>query len=216
MTTALVAVSNGDEEDTSCPVCYESFPPAVSCEHAVCTVCKHAVCRECDTMLKQAGHVRCPLCRAPRALDPTLPLHMVIHAFHCIDAACERPRCTEAKLLLVKIEVHVQNCLHTSDACTVCELWRTLNASLTVHAPSAATAVSVSHQPPAPLLPSLSQARVLPPAQVKRMLLAHVRKCRSPQCNSCFKMRQRMHLYMHIRKRKLLPSGGRDGGIWVV
>ena len=195
---AHVAVSNTDEEDTSCPVCYESFPPAVPCKDAVCTVCKHAVCCECDTMLRQAGHVRCPLCRAPRQGEPPLPAHMAIHAFHCVDAVCEKPRCTEAKLLLVKIEVHVQKCAaRGSDVCKVCELWRTLNASLTVRAPSAVT-VSVSHQPP--LLPLLSQVRMLPPAQVKRMMLAHVRQCRSPQCNPCFKMRQDMY----IRKRKLL------------
>ena len=135
---------NGVEEHTSCPVCFESFPRAGSCKAAVCTVCKHAVCGECDKMLNQTGDVRCPLCRAPRPGEQPMPLHIAIHAFHCVDAACERPRCTEAKLLLMKIEVHVQNCaareLHASNECKVCELWRALNTSLTVCAPPAATA----------------------------------------------------------------------------
>ena len=72
MTTALPATSSneeGDEEEETCPVCYEPNPhrPAGDAPTSVaCEVCKHAVCAECDSMLTQAGHVQCPMCRAPR------------------------------------------------------------------------------------------------------------------------------------------------------
>ena len=89
--TALppVAAPNDDEEDT-CPVCYESFPPASATTTTVSfKVCKHAVCGSYEEMLKQAGHMRCPMCRA--SARPAMPLHVAIHAYHCTDLACERP-----------------------------------------------------------------------------------------------------------------------------
>ena len=186
LTTTLVAVSNEDEEDTSCPVCYESLPPSVST--VSCSVCKHVVCDECDTMLKHAGHWQCPVCRAPRPREP-LNICMTIHAFHCFDPACVSPQCTEAKLLLVRMEAHVRNSQHCTDDCKVCKLWRVLYGPLTPRVPPAAV--------PVPMLPSRSQVRELPPTQVKSMLLARVRQCRDRRCQTCSKMRE------HIHKRRL-------------
>ena len=191
--TALppVAAPNDDEEDT-CPVCYESFPPASATTHTVsCKVCKHAVCGSCEEMLKQAGHMRCPMCRAPAR--PAMPLHMAIHAYHCTDLACERPHCFDAKLLLLRIERHLRVCAalerRGSEECKVCKLWRALQNSQTPRdAPSSAEAASVSSPP---LLPSFRpRLRELPPVQVKRMLIAHVRQCRNRQCGTCHKMRE--------------------------
>ena len=71
-TTLLAAASNeeDDEEEETCPVCYKPnpHPPAAgdAPTSVACEVCKHAVCGECDSMLTQAGHVQCPMCRAPR------------------------------------------------------------------------------------------------------------------------------------------------------
>ena len=63
--TEPCAASKGDEtEKMTCPICYE--PPTCSVGAVSCNMCKNAVCFECDTMLTQAGHTRCPMCRAPR------------------------------------------------------------------------------------------------------------------------------------------------------
>ena len=154
-------------------------PPAARRRAPSCKVCKHAVCGECDKMLTDAGHVRCPMCRAPRRI----PLHMMIHAFSCVDPACERPQCSEAKFWLVKVEVHVQNCLLTQsfavrEACEVCKLWQALNNLLTPRAPPV----------------------VKPVTRFKRMLLEHVRQCRNQRCETCLKIRR------HIRKRRLAAA----------
>ena len=73
MTTSLLAAASNEEdeeEEETCPVCYKPnpHPPAAgdAPTSVACEVCKHAVCGECDTMLTQAGHVQCPMCRAPR------------------------------------------------------------------------------------------------------------------------------------------------------
>ena len=124
------AASYDEDEEDGCPVCYKPFPldgpPApeveveaeegkapvdpLSASKVLCKVCKHAVCVECDKMLTKAGHERCPMCRAPRPKRSTLPVQILIHAFHCPDTACERPQCTDTKLVLLRMEVHAQNC----------------------------------------------------------------------------------------------------------
>ena len=126
-------ISNEDEEDI-CPVCYEPSPPTGDAPTKVaCEVCKHAICSECDKMLTVSSHVRCPMCRAPRPIQPLPPLRMAIHAFHCTDPACETPQCADAKLVLLKVQMHAlnQECvareLRCSGAeCKVCKLWRAL------------------------------------------------------------------------------------------
>lgn len=219
MLPLAAAASSEDEEDT-CPVCYESFSlRALTCCAAPvpCEVCKHAVCGECDTMLAQAGHERCPMCRAPqprRSTHPLLP--SLVHASLCSGATCERPRCNEAKLLLLRIAVHAHNndCasreLSGPDECEQCMLWRGLLQSTRAPcAPSAvgpaafllqdghdlqeATLAAVENVRPDP---ASLRARLLelPPAQVKRMLLTHMRWCRSRRCETCRKMRG------HIRR----------------
>ena len=191
------------EED--CPVCYESFSPTGDAPTGVaCKVCKHAVCGECDVMLAQAGHVRCPMCRAPRPRRPLPPLHVAVHAFHCADPACARPRCTDAKLMLLKVQMHVcrsawLNCAEHrgSGECPVCKLWRALNSSST---PSAAEFASASVLPPVPQdIPQAEtyeslrlRLRELPPEHVKRMLISHVRQCRNQQCVACRILRERL------------------------
>ena len=74
----------------------------------LCKTCKHAVCAECDTMLTKAGHNRCPMCRAPRPKRSTLPVQVLIHAFHCPDATCERPQCVDTKLVRQRARVRVR------------------------------------------------------------------------------------------------------------
>ena len=177
--------SNEDEEDTTCPVCYEptgDAPLSVACE-----VCKHAVCSECDKMLTQGGHVRCPMCRAPWPIQPLPDLRMAIHAFHCTDPACETPQCADAKRVLLEVQMHALKCaareLRCSAAeCKVCKLWRAL----------------MNNSPTPQEIPQETSERLrlrlreLPPEQVKRMLMAHVRQCRNRQCATCRKTRERL------------------------
>ena len=177
-----VAASIEDAEDT-CPVCYESIPLACSGLPAAvsCKVCNHAVCGECDEMLTRAGHMRCPMCRAPAWTNrPLPPLRMAMHAFHCADTACERPYCTDAKLLLLRMSMHVQKCatreLRGADECKVCKLWRGASPHQTLCSTSGVETVGVSELP-------------LPPEQVKHMLLSHVRQCRNQRCDTCRKLR---------------------------
>ena len=214
----LGAAASGEDEEDTCPVCYESFPlRALTCCAAPvpCEVCMHAVCGECDTMLAQAGHERCPMCRAPRrSTHPLLP--SLIHASRCSGAICERPRCNEAKLLLLRIAVHAHNnkgCasreLSGPDGCEQCMLWRELLQS--TRAPCAPSVGPAAFLPqdglnlPEATLPAAETVRPdpaslrarlleLPPAQVKRMLLTHMRWCRSRRCETCRKMRG------HIRR----------------
>lgn len=183
-------ISNEDEEDI-CPVCYEPSPPTGDAPTKVaCEVCKHAICSECDKMLTVSSHVRCPMCRAPRPIQPLPPLRMAIHAFHCTDPACETPQCADAKLVLLKVQMHAlnQECvareLRCSGAeCKVCKLWRAL----------------INNSPPQEIPQEISERlrlrlRELPPEQVKRMLMAHVRQCRNRQCATCRKTRERLAL----------------------
>lgn len=185
------AACNEDDEDT-CPVCYELPPTGVAPASVACKVCKQAVCGKCDKMLTQTGHGWCPTCRAPRSTRrPHLPLHVAIHAFHCTNTACETPQCADAKLLMLRIEVHVQICaareLRGSDECQVCKLWRALNNTVTA-----------AEQQQLPNVARVrSRLRELPTGQVKRMLLAHVRQCNNRRCEICRKMRE------HIRIRQI-------------
>ena len=199
------AVSNEDEED--CPVCYEPFPPTGDAPTSVaCKVCKHAVCGECDVMLTQTGHVQCPMCRAPRPRQPLPPLHVAVHAFHCTDPACERPQCAAAKLMLLKVQMHVRfsawlNCAEHRGfgECQVCKLWRALNTSAAEFA-SASVLPLIPQEirgeevsPPEEVSEALRlRLCELPPEQVKRVLISHVRQCRNQQCVACRILRERL------------------------
>ncbi len=102
MTTALPpAASNQDEEEEeTCPVCYEPNNPAAAGDaptNVACEVCKHAVCAECDSMLTQAAHVQCPMCRAPRR-PRALPFSTVkVPSLHI--ALARLPRFLRARLV---------------------------------------------------------------------------------------------------------------------
>ena len=193
--TALSPPPNEDEEDT-CPVCYDPFP-LTSCSAVSCSVCMHAVCVDCDKLLTRAHISRFPMCRAPRRKAPLL-LHMMIHAFHCANTACDRPQCAYAKKTLLMIKEHAKSCAAPAAECKVCKLWHALDNS------SAA-------EPAARLPPMLEEtaleARVglvrtrmgwLAPEQVKRMLISHVRQCRNQRCETCRKLRERIHMRGHV------------------
>ena len=61
-----------------CAVCYEDFDDVLPCPDAHARTvrglfaCSHAACRSCDAELQRRG-MRCPECRAPRALLVTPP-----------------------------------------------------------------------------------------------------------------------------------------------
>ena len=214
-TSSPTAPSNGDDEDT-CPVCYEAAPPACV---VPCKVCKHAVCGTCDTMLTQTGHDRCPMCRAPRPRRSTQALLSLVHAFHCPGATCKRPRCNKAKLLLLRIAVHAHNYCASRELrggpgdCELCTLWRELQRSTRTRTPCSphAPAAGPTAVPPQDGLlqeatlaaadnvrpdPAALRARLLelPSAQLKRMLLTHMRWCRNRRCQTCSKVRERIQL----------------------
>ena len=145
---------------------------------------------------------------------------MAIHVFHCTDPACKMPRCADAKLILLKIQTHVQQrfcvreLLGIDVECKICKLWRVLHDSRAPRAPSGPPAnenelplipQELSQETPqeTPQIPQeVSEAlrlrlrlrlRELPPGQVKRMLIAHVRTCRNRwRCGTCRKVRERL------------------------
>lgn len=96
-----------DDDEDACPVCYVPHGAGMV---VLCEVCKHAVCAECDRNLTKAGHERCPMCRAPRPKRSTLPARILIHAFHCRDTTCAMPQCAETKLMVLRMQMHAQNC----------------------------------------------------------------------------------------------------------
>ena len=140
---------------------------------------------------------------------------MAIHAFHCTDSDCERPQCSGAKLILLKIQEHAQrpDCavrelLGIDAECKLCKLWGALHNSC---APSAVELASASElpqddPPESPHEAQLPQGvserlrletrqrlRELPPGLVKRMLITHVRHCRNRwRCGTCRKVRERL------------------------
>ena len=146
---------------------------------------------------------------------------MAIHAFHCTDPACKMPQCAGAKLILLKIQTHAQqrDCavrelLGIDVECKICKLWRVLHDSRAPRAPSGPPAnenelplipQELSQETPqeTPQIPQeVSEAlrlrlrlrlRELPPGQVKRMLISHVRNCRNRwRCGTCRKVRERL------------------------
>ena len=212
-------------EEDACPVCYKSL--ATRARLAVpCNVCKHAVCDECDTMLTQAWHVSCPMCRAPRLMRQPLTLDVAMHAFHCKNTACDHPRCQSAKRQLMIIEAHTQSCA-AHDECQVCKVWDALKGSLPPRSPSdsvsepAARARTRSETHAASAAESTAEStaesaaeslrrrqdwesvrrgwlRELEPWLVKRMLLSHVRNCCDPQCNACHLLRERLRMRGYV------------------
>ena len=157
------------------------------------------------------------------------PSYMVIHAFHCTDPACKMPQCAVAKLILLKIQTHAQqrDCavrelLGIDVECRICKLWRVLHNSRAPRAPSG----SHANENELPLIPQelpqetqqspqipqeVSEAmrlrllRELPPGQVKRVLIAHVRHCRNRwRCGTCRAARE--WLARRISSRQAVAS----------
>ena len=193
-----VAASNEDEEN-ECPVCYVLLTSAGPRTAVTCKVCKYAVCGECDTMMTYVNHERCPMCRTPRPRRS----RDTFHTFQCTAAACESPQCTDTKLVLLRIEVHAVHCtkleLSGPDECKVCKLWRMLHCSRPSGAPSAADGQMPQGTAGAAIVrpdPEAVKAwlRGLPPAQVKRMLLSHVRQCCNRWCEHCRELREVIHM----------------------
>ena len=210
---------HGEDE---CPVCYVSTSSSGPRAAVTCKVCKHAVCGECDVMMTHAGHERCPMCRAPRS--SRLPLHRLLHAFNCADAGCQSPQCADAKLVLLRIEVHAGHCTNLElggpDECKLCKLWRMLHSSRPPSALHAAaffpaeirgpplpqeTAGAVSERPD----PVAVRAwlRGLPPVQVKSMLLSHVRQCRNQRCEPCRGLRERIRIRAAALEARVIRAG---------
>ena len=159
---------------------------------------------------------------------------MAIHAFHCTDPACKMPQCAGAKLILLKIQTHAQQpycavreLLGIDVECKICKLWRVLHNSRAPRAPSTGAPASENELPlipqelpqetPQETLQTPQEAsealrlrlrlrlRELPPGQVKRMLIAHVRHCRNRwRCGTCRAARE--WLARRISSRQAVAS----------
>ena len=62
----------------------------------------------------------------------TLPVHALVHAFHCTDDQCNQKTCPETKGVLKRMRLHVEQCRSRADPtqppeCKVCKLWQALH-----------------------------------------------------------------------------------------
>lgn len=188
------------------------------CKHSVCAECDqmltkagHDKCPMCRAprprrstlpvqILIHTFHCRDSACERPQCAETKLILlRMEVHAQRCPTRG-----------------------LTGADECKVCKLWRALHsrpppatrpfpAAVGVDAADAAGGESGANlnDPPAPIAPVpllhpggggqpdvgaavRARLRELPPAQVKRMLLSHVRGCHNQRCETCRKLRERI------------------------
>ena len=190
----------------------------------------------------------------------TLPVHALVHAFHCTDDQCVQKTCPETKGVLKRMRLHVEQCRSRADPsqppeCKVCKLWQALHRTRQNSGqPSASQGGNTrapqqqgqhgaqSHGAPPPMpgvhggqrpagvhpgggqhtSPQRSQQqnaqqealrqklRQLDPAQVKKMLLAHVRNCQNKACPTCHKLRERIR---QSRAHQQHAQGGAGGGM---
>ena len=105
----------------------------------------------------------------------TLPVQALVHAFHCTDTQCQQKTCADTKQVLKRMEVHVQQC------------------------PTRRAQQSAQQGGPPPQqaeckVCKLWQAllRQIDPAQLKQMLISHVRSCKNEQCRTCHDLRERI------------------------
>ena len=148
----------------------------------------------------------------------TLPVQALVHAFHCSDPGCQQKTCADTKQVLKRMEVHVAQCPARRNAqaagaqpleCKVCKLWQALHKTKSSSGqgqvgqprpgqPPAGRGMPMGNRPPgAPGTAQNQEAvrarlRQIDPAQVKRMLLSHVRACQNKQCQTCHKLRERI------------------------
>lgn len=196
-----------------CCVCYDPLPEQKDC--TACRLCTCVVCNECyNTMPLQQGRKTCPLCRAPmpRTVEARDKLSDLVHAFHCTDTACPRSSCAATKVVFKRMERHALRCTLGETACKVCKLWRALGRTSPragQPVPAAAPAPAAAPPPAANLprnaigvlAPAGEQAdaamvanlvRRIDPAELKRLLLLHVRQCNNRQCRTCARLRERI------------------------
>ncbi len=142
---------------------------------------------------------------ASTARKSTLPVQALVHAFHCTDDQCTQKSCHETKLVLKRMKTHVEGCNSRAKAaaagevapeCKVCKLWQALHRTRNSSgsgAKSLATGSSSGAGSSSQTSDGVRQKlRQLDPAQVKRMLLQHVRSCTNKQCHTCHKLRERI------------------------
>merc|ERR1719482_58287 len=147
------------------------------------------------------------MCRTPRA---RVSVQALVHAFHCQDPSCQITTCANTKRVLDLMEAHVQGCRQEvggTDECKVCKLWRALHRTRGNGNPDArgegggagggGVRINAVRRPRVVLPEDRreevgARLRVIDPAQVKRMLLAHARSCRNRRCQTCRKLRERI------------------------
>ena len=146
----------------------------------------------------------------------------LVHAFHCTEPACHAQftvnnaadlcaTCAGTKQVLKRMEVHVQQC-PTRRAqqsaqqggpppqqaeCKVCKLWEGLHRMRSSSGQQQSVQQRGGMQPSAaargqPNQRELRQMMQDDPAQLKQILLSHVRACKDGQCKTCHKLRERI------------------------
>ena len=141
-----------------------------------------------------------------------LPVQALVHAFRCTDPACQQKTCADTKLVLKRMEAHVQQCparraqqsaqqggpSPQQAECKVCKLWEALPRTRS----SSGEQQSMLQQQGGmqssaagrgqPNQRELRQMMKDDPAQLKQILLSHVRACKDGQCKTCHKLRERI------------------------
>ena len=144
--------------------------------------------------------------------ESTLPVQALVHAFHCADPACQQKTCADTKLVLKRMEAHVQQCparraqqsaqqggpSPQQAECKVCKLSEALHRTRS----SSGEQQSMLQQQGGmqssaagrgqPNQRELRQMMQDDPAQLKQILLSHVRACKDGQCKTCHKLRERI------------------------
>ena len=145
-----------------------------------------------------------------------LPVQALVHAFRCTDPACQQKTCADTKLVLKRMEVHVQQC-PTRRAqqsaqqggpppqqaeCKVCKLWEALHRTrsssgqqqsvLQQQGGMQSSAAGRGQPNQRDMQRELRQMMQDDPAQLKQILLSHVRACKDGQCQTCHKLRERI------------------------
>ena len=142
----------------------------------------------------------------------------LVHAFHCTEPACHAQfaadlcaTCAGTKQVLKRMEVHVQQC-PTRRAqqsaqqggpppqqaeCKMCKLWEGLHRMRSSAGQQQSVQQRGGMQPSAaargqPNQRELRQMMQDDPAQLKQILLSHVRACKDGQCKTCHKLRERI------------------------
>jgi len=95
--------------------------------------------------------------------EPSSPdIRMLVHSFHCNDDECTKPKCRELKLILQRMESHVEQCPASrtplgplSKECKTCRLWKTLTRTRNGSVSAGATSAPPQQRRSSPLAPTL-------------------------------------------------------------